>query len=119
MAISPVDVSNLPSLSAKSKGANALTLDDAKLVGTKATLGQAAKGFEALFAQTMLKQMHESKLDDGILDSEEQKPFQSMLDNAYADIMTKQSKFGIADAITKAFSGQLGTASGPNKAKIS
>ncbi len=118
MAISS-DISNLPSLQAPTKASKAVTIDEARRVGTKTTLDQAAKGFEALFAQTMLKQMHEGKLDDGILDSEEQKPFQSLLDNAYADLMTKQSKFGIADAINKTFASRVNTPSTPRNTPIS
>ena len=81
----------------------ALSLDDAKKVGSKATLDQAAKSFEALFVQTMLKEMHNAKLDDGLFQSEDEKPFQSMLDQAYADLATKQSRFGIAEAIKRTF----------------
>jgi Rod binding domain-containing protein len=81
----------------------ALSLDDAKKVGSKATLDQAAKGFEALFVQTMLKEMHNAKLENGLFDTEGEKPFQSMLDQAYADLATKQNRFGIADAIKRTF----------------
>ena len=81
----------------------AMSLDDAKKVGSKANLDQAAKSFEALFVQTMLKEMHEAKLDDGLFQSDDEKPFQSMLDQAYADLATKQNRFGIADAIKRTF----------------
>ena len=63
-----LDPATLPSVRTSAVGRNALSLDDAKRVGSKATLDQAAKGFEALFVQTMLKQMHEAKLDDGLMD---------------------------------------------------
>jgi Rod binding domain-containing protein len=98
-----IDPLSLPPIRSSSIGQSASTYDEAKRVGTKATLDQAAKGFEAMFVQTMLKQMHDAKLDDGILESEDQKPFQSMLDGAYADLMTKQNKFGIAEAINRTF----------------
>jgi len=87
----------------KSLAKAAVSLDDAKKVGSKATLDQAAKGFEAMFVQTMLKEMHNAKLDDGLFQSEDEKPFQSMLDQAYADLATKQNRFGIADAIKRTF----------------
>lgn len=87
----------------KSLANAALSLDDAKKVGSKVTLDQAAKSFEALFVQTMLKEMHNAKLDDGLFQSEEEKPFQSMLDQAYADLATKKNRFGIADAIKRSF----------------
>ena len=98
-----LDPSSLPPVRSSSLAKSALTFDEAKRVGSKATLDQAAKGFESLFVQTMLKQMHEAKLDDGLMDNEDQKPFQSMLDGAYADIATKQNKFGIAESITRTF----------------
>ena len=87
----------------KSLAKAALSLDDAKKVGSKATLDQAAKSFEAMFVQTMLKEMHNAKLDDGLFQSEDEKPFQSMLDQAYADLATKQNRFGIAEAIKRTF----------------
>jgi Rod binding domain-containing protein len=87
----------------KSLATAALSYDDAKKVGSKATLDQAAKSFEAMFVQTMLKEMHNAKLDDGLFQSEDEKPFQSMLDQAYADLATKQNRFGIAEAIKRTF----------------
>ena len=108
-----LDPANLPPVRTSAVGRNALSLDDAKRVGSKATLDQAAKGFEALFVQTMLKQMHEAKLDDGLMDGEGEKPFQSMLDGAYADLATKQNKFGIAEAINRTFSKSAGPTTYP------
>ena len=87
----------------KSLAKAALSLDDAKKVGSKASLDQAAKGFEAMFVQTMLKEMHNAKLDDGLFQSEDEKPFQSMLDQAYADLATKHNRFGIAEAVKRTF----------------
>ncbi|NDB70524.1 MAG: flagellar basal body rod protein, partial [Methylocystaceae bacterium] len=46
---------------------------------------------------------HNAKLEDGLFDGEGEKPFQSMLDQAYADLVTKQNRFGIADAIKRTF----------------
>lgn len=92
----------------------AISFDDAKKVGSKANLDQAAKGFEAMFVQTMLKEMHNAKLEDGLFDSEGEKPFQSMLDQAYADLATKHNRFGIADAIKRTFEKNV-SASEPGK----
>ena len=103
-----IDPMSLPAVRTSTAGKSAQSYDDAKRVGGKATLDQAAKGFEALFVQTMLKQMHDAKLDDGLFESEGEKPFQSMLDGAYADLMTKQNKFGIADAIDRTFAKSAG-----------
>ena len=95
----------------KSLAKAALSLDDAKKVGSKANLDQAAKGFEAMFVQTMLKEMHDAKLDDGMFQSEDEKPFQSMLDQAYADLATKQNRFGIAEAVKRTFEKQVNATS--------
>ena len=100
---------NAQSKSTASLSKAALSLDDAKKVGAKHTLEQAAKSFEAMFVQTMMKEMHEAKLDDGLFESEGEKPFQSMLDQAYADLATKQNRFGIAEAITRTFSKNVDT----------
>ena len=89
--------------SGKALARAAQTIDDAKKVGSKATLDQAAKSFEAMFVQTMLKEMHNAKLEDGLFESEDEKPFQNMLDQAYADLATKNNRFGIADAIKRTF----------------
>lgn len=103
-----IDAASLISTSSLSKSNKglveaALSFDDAKKVGLKASLDQAAKGFEAMFVQTMLKEMHNAKLEDGLFQSDEEKPFQSMLDQAYADLATKQNHFGIAEAISRTF----------------
>jgi Rod binding domain-containing protein len=94
------------------KGTSPITLEQSKALGMKATLPQVAKSFEALFMQTIMKEMHNGKLGDGLLDSEEQEPFQAMLDNNYADLATKNSHFGIAEAITRQFSKAAGLKDG-------
>ena len=75
-----------------------------RAVGQKPTLTQAGAAFEALFLQTIMKAMREAKLDEGIFDSDAQKPFESMLDNAYSDKAAKNMKLGLAEAITRQFS---------------
>lgn len=83
--------------------AASISLDEAKKVGKKATMDQAGKAFEALFMQTMMKQMHEAKLGDGLFDGQGQAPFRTMLDQAYADLATKKMNLGLADAIKRAY----------------
>ena len=83
--------------------AASLSLDEAKKVGKKATMDQAGKAFEALFMQTMMKQMHEAKLGDGLFDGQGQAPFRSMLDQAYADLATTKMNLGLSDAIKRAY----------------
>jgi Rod binding domain-containing protein len=81
-----------------------LTLDQARTVGKKPTLEQAGKAFETLFLQTMMKSARDAKLDDGLLNNEAEKPFISMLDNAYSELATKNLRLGIAEAVTRQFS---------------
>ena len=78
-----------------------LTLDTARMAGKIPNLKQAGKAFEGLMMQEMLKAMHESKLSDGLFESESEKPFQSMLDQSYATLASKNLNLGIADAITR------------------
>jgi Rod binding domain-containing protein len=91
------------------QGKPTLSIEQSKALGLKPTIDQAAKSFEGLFMQTIMKEMRNSKLGDGILDSDEQEPFQSMLDNSYAQLMTNSSNFGIADAIKRQFSKAVGS----------
>ena len=81
----------------------ALSLSEAKSVGKKPTLEQAANGFEAIFMKTMLQEMSNAKLDDGAFESEAEKPFQSMLYDKYADMASGKSGFGIGESIRRAF----------------
>ena len=84
-----------------------MSLDDARGAGKKPTLDQASKAFETLFLQMIMKSMREAQLSEGILDSEESKPFQSMLDSAYAEIMSKNMRLGIAESLNRQLAPQV------------
>jgi Rod binding domain-containing protein len=47
-------------------------------------------------------------LSEGLLDSEESKPFQSMLDSAYAELMSKNMRLGLAESISRQLSPTIG-----------
>ena len=81
--------------------ATKMSLDDARASGKKPTLEQASKAFEAFFLQMIMKSMREAQLSEGLLDSEDAKPFQSMLDSAYAEIMSKNMRSGIAESLNR------------------
>jgi len=83
--------------------ADAATLADSRKVGRKPTMDQAGKAFEALFMQTMMKQMHQAKLADGLFEGQGESSFRTMLDQAYADLATKKMNLGIGDAIKRAY----------------
>ncbi|MBS7805574.1 rod-binding protein [Rhizobiales bacterium TNE-4] len=85
-----------------------MSLDDARAAGKKPNLDQASKAFETLFMQMIMKSMREAQLGEGLLDSEEAKPFQSMLDSAYAELMSKNMRLGLADSISRQLSPTIG-----------
>jgi len=80
------------------------SLEQTRATGGKATLEQAGKAFEALFVQQMMKSMRDAKLGDGLLHSQAEDTFSSLLDRAYADEASKSMRLGIAEAITRQLS---------------
>ncbi len=89
--------------STKSKASSAVTLEQAKAAGVRASLEDTAKNFESLFVQTVLQTMHSSKIENGLFDDEGQKPFQDMLDHAYAQLATNSLNTGLRDAIKRSY----------------
>ena len=78
------------------------------LVNKKADeLKDVAEQFEAIFVHQMLKQARQSKLADGIFNSEAQDTFNNMLDIEYSQVLSKQNNFGIAKALIKQFQPHL------------
>ena len=66
-------------------------------------LKNVAEQFESIFVHQMLKQARQSKLAEGIFNSEAQDTFNNMLDIEYSQILSKKNNFGIADALIKQF----------------
>ena len=66
-------------------------------------LKNVAEQFESIFVYQMLKQARQSKLAEGIFNSEAQDTFNNMLDIEYSQILSKKNNFGIADALIKQF----------------
>ena len=66
-------------------------------------LRDVAEQFEAIFIHQMLKQARQSKIAEGIFNSEAQDTFNNMLDMEYSEILSKKNNFGIADALIKQF----------------
>ena len=91
--------------------ATKMSLEDARASGKKPTLEQASKAFEGFFLQMIMKSMREAQLSEGLLDSEDAKPFQSMLDSAYAEIMSKNMRLGIAESLNRQLAPQIQKAS--------
>ena len=70
-------------------------------------LRNVAEQFEAIFVHQMLKQARQSKLSDGIFNSEAQDTFNNMLDQEYSQILSKKNNFGIAEGLIRQFGSHL------------
>ncbi|BAL23636.1 flagellar assembly peptidoglycan hydrolase FlgJ [Azoarcus sp. KH32C] len=69
-------------------------------------LRAAAKQFEALFLQTVLKSMREAVPSDGMLDSDQTRMFQQLQDQQMAMNMAQGKGIGLADAIFRQMGGE-------------
>lgn len=103
-----LDAPKLPA--PKSPTSGNVTLAAARSAGVKPTLESSAQGFEALFVQTVLSTMHDSKIENDLFTDESAKPFQGMLDHAYAELTTKTMNTGLREAIMRAYSEKAGAA---------
>ena len=72
-------------------------------------LKSTAKQFDAVFIQMMLKSMRDATPADGILDSNDGKQYQSMLDQQLSQQLSSKG-VGVADALIKQLSRNLGGA---------
>ena len=66
-------------------------------------LHNVAEQFESIFVHQMLKQARQSKLAEGMFNSEAQDTFNNMIDIEYSQILSKKNNFGIAEALIKQF----------------
>ena len=76
------------------------------------TLRKVAGQFEALFVQMMLKNMRDSSLNDGLLDSDQTKFYQGMFDQQIATEMSKGQGLGLADMLIRQLGGAAPTPPG-------
>jgi flagellar protein FlgJ len=76
---------------------------------------EAAKQFEAVFLQMMLKSMRDaSPGDGGIMDSDQSRFYRDMFDQQIALTLAQQGQLGLSDAIARQLAGdQAGTPSPP------
>ncbi len=72
------------------------------------SLRKAARQFEALFTQMMLKQMRQAVPKGGLFDSNQGKLYQEMFDQKVAGSLSERSGLGLADLLIR----QLGQQSG-------
>ena len=76
-------------------------------INEKTDLKDVAEKFEAIFVYQMLKQARQSKLAEGMFNSEAQDTFNNMLDQEYSQILSKKNNFGIAEGLIKQFSSHV------------
>jgi flagellar protein FlgJ len=98
-----------------------LSIDPASLQALKsqshnapdASLKTAAKQFEGVFLNMMLKSMRDTVPQDGPGNSQQTKMFQGMLDEQYASALSQGRGLGLADMIVRQFkaNGQVAAAS--------
>lgn len=73
------------------------------------TLRAAARQFEALFLQMVMKSMREATPASGLMDNEQSKLFQSLLDQQLALNMAQGKGAGLADTILRQIGGKAGS----------
>lgn len=69
-----------------------------------AALNEVADQFEAIFIENLLKQARDSKLSDGLFDTNEDDNFVEMFDRELANNSSKSVDIGIAQAIIQQMS---------------
>lgn len=82
----------------------------------KAAVKEAAKQFESLFMQELMKSMRQATMSSGLLDNEGTQLGTEMLDTEFAGKMTGL-KGGLADAIARQLERQMGIAAEAAQAK--
>lgn len=71
---------------------------------------EAARQFEALFVQMMLKSMRDAKIGEGLMDSEQSDMYRDMYDKQMSMEMTRQRGLGLAAMIVKQLDGNAAPA---------
>ena len=66
-------------------------------------LKKVANQFESIFVNQVLKQARQGKIAEGILNSEAEETFNSLIDQEYSKVLSEKSNFGIAEALYDQF----------------
>jgi peptidoglycan hydrolase FlgJ len=101
----PLNVSSNPSAAADNRSIDALRSSAAR--DPKGAIKQAAKQFEALFMQELMKSMRAATLSSGMLDNAGTQMGTEMLDTQFAQQMTGLPG-GLSEAIMKQLERQMG-----------
>jgi peptidoglycan hydrolase FlgJ len=110
MAISPASAASASSLATDTRSIDALRASAAK--DPRAVIKEAAKQFEALFMQQLMKSMRDATMASGMLDNAGTQMGTEMLDTQFATKMTGLPG-GLADAIARQLERQMGGAATP------
>jgi flagellar protein FlgJ len=102
----PTDLTNTGSLAIDANRLNGLRL--AAKQNSPEALKAAAKQFEALFLNMMLKSMRDATPQDGPMDSDQSRMFTTMLDQQRSQSMANRG-IGLADALVRQLSGAAGS----------
>jgi flagellar protein FlgJ len=103
------------SMPAQGLAADARSLDALRLKSSadpRATAREAAKAFEALFTQELMKSMRASTMSSGMLDNEGSKLGTELLDSQLATKMAGRPG-GLSDVIARQLERQMGLSPGP------
>lgn len=79
-------------------------------------LRAAAREFEALFLQMMLKGMREASLGEGVFDSEQGNFYRDMFDKQVAIQLSRSQGLGLADVLVRQLGGDAPSAGGESSA---
>ena len=101
----PLNVASNPPAAADNRGIDALRSSAAR--DPKGAIKQAAKQFEALFMQELMKSMRAATMSSGMLDNAGSQMGTEMLDTQFAQQMTGLPG-GLSDAIAKHLERQMG-----------
>ena len=99
----------IPSLQqnlAQSENTKIGLLDKSK-TNNESSLQMVADQFEAIFLENLLKQARESKLSDGLFDTNADDNFVEMFDKELANTSSKLVDIGIAEAIIRQMSSKI------------
>ena len=92
-------------LKLNSKPHNQNNIDTNKLNSDKKLkeLKEISNQFESIFVNQVLKQARKGKVAEGILNSEAEETFNSLIDQEYSKVLSEKSNFGIAEALYDQF----------------
>ncbi len=80
---------------------------DVPKANNESSLQMVADQFEAIFLENLLKQARESKLSDGLFDTNADDNFVEMFDKELANTSSKLVDIGIAEAIIRQMSSKI------------